>query len=169
MPLDARYPAASFCTSTLTSSTVCGVPCAPAPPERTAMPMIAALARTIDFLIILRSSEGSGYLDRTYVDVRSKAAWFVDHDEPRGVTPYFVSASLRPPTALWTLPSTLSALPSASSLASPVALPMVSLIEPLISFADPAIRSLFMTVHFYRGHKFRVSKRPYDEGGAVAV
>src|SRR6266446_2714332 len=79
------------------------------------MPIVAALARTIDFL----------------------------------------SASLRPPTAFWTLPSTLSALPSASSLASPVALPMVSLIEPLISFADPAIRSLFMTVHFYRGHKFR--------------
>jgi hypothetical protein len=43
------------------------------------------------------------------------------------------------------------------------------LIEPLISFADPAIRSLFMTVHFYRGHKFRVSKQPYDEGGAAAV
>jgi hypothetical protein len=44
---------------------------------------------------------------------------------------------------------------------------MVSLIEPLISFADPAIRSLFMTVHFYRGHKFRASRRPYDEGGRL--
>src|SRR3984893_10086930 len=65
---------------------------------------------------------------------------------------YFFSVSLRLPTAFWILPSTLSALPSASSLASPVALPIVSLIEPLISFADPAIRSLFMTVHFYRGH-----------------
>src|ERR1700756_3572969 len=133
------------------------------------MPMIAALARTIDFLIILRSSEGSGYLDRTYVDVRSKAAWFVEHDEPRGVTPYFVSASLRPPTAFWTLPSTLSALPSASSLASPVALPMVSLIEPLISFADPAIRSLFMTAYSYCGYNFRASRPRYNKGGAAAI
>jgi hypothetical protein len=34
----------------------------------------------------------------------------------------------------------------ASSLASPVALPMVSLIEPLIFFTDPAIRSLSMSL-----------------------
>jgi hypothetical protein len=53
---------------------------------------------------------------------------------------HFFSASLRPPIAFWTLPSTLSALPSASSLASPVALPTVSLTEPLIFFAGPAIR-----------------------------
>src|SRR5271163_2641322 len=64
--------------------------------------------------------------------------------------------SLRPPIAFWTLPSTLSALPSDSSLASPVALPTVSLIEPLISFTAPAIRFLFMstspTVHVNSVH-----------------
>jgi hypothetical protein len=53
------------------------VPCAPAPPERRAMLIIAALARAIDFFIILRSSVGCGYLDRTYADVRPKSAWFV--------------------------------------------------------------------------------------------
>src|ERR1700730_7436867 len=99
---------------------------------------------------------------------RKPLGYSITIDKPSGCL-YFFSASLRPPTAFWTLPSTLSALPSASSLVSPVALPMVSLIEPLISFADPAIRSLFMTAHFYCGHKFRVSRRPYDEGGASAV
>src|ERR1700730_18099989 len=84
-------------------------------------------------------------------------------------SPYFFSVSLRLPTAFWILPSTSSVLPSASSLASPVALPMVSLIEPLISFADPAIRSLFMAVYSYCGHKFRASKRRYDEGFADPV
>src|SRR6202022_3332351 len=136
------------------------------------MPMSAALGRTIDFLIIFRSSTGCGYLDQTYVDIRLESR-FVRRsrsiDEPRGAAPYFVSASLRPPTAFWTLPSTLSALPSASSLASPVALPMVSLIEPLISFADPAIRSLFMTAYSYCGYNFRASRRRYDEGGAAAL
>src|SRR5512132_2618956 len=55
------------------------------------------------------------------------------------------SASLRPPTAFWILPFILSALPSASSLRSPTALPRVSLTEPLICLADPAMRSLSMT------------------------
>src|SRR5512133_284418 len=86
------------------------------------------------------------------------------HVERRTHT-HFFSASLRPPIAFWTLPSTLSALPSACSLASPVALPMVSLIEPLISFADPAIRSLSMTTYSYRGHKLRVSTPLYRDGG----
>src|SRR3984893_2104500 len=44
------------------------------------MPIVAALARTIDFLIILRSSAGCGDLHWTYVDVRAKAARLVDHD-----------------------------------------------------------------------------------------
>ena len=43
---------------------------------------------------------------------------------------YFFSASFKPPITFWILPSTLSLLPSASSLASPVTLPMVSLTEP---------------------------------------
>src|ERR1700730_7459331 len=44
------------------------------------MPIVAALARTIDLLIILRSSAGRGDLHWTYVDVRVKAARLVDHD-----------------------------------------------------------------------------------------
>src|SRR5580704_14396054 len=83
--------------------------------------------------------------------------------EAHGI-PYFFSASLRPPIAFWTLPATLSALPSDCSLASPTALPMVSLTEPLISFAAPAIRSLSMTTFSYDGHKFRSSRRPYRDG-----
>src|SRR5580658_1380671 len=57
--------------------------------------------------------------------------------------------------AFWTLPSTLSALPSDCSFASPAALPMAALTEPLISFAAPAIRSLSMTTCSCRGHKSR--------------
>src|SRR5690349_20468916 len=41
------------------------------------MPIIAALARTIAFLIILRSSAGCGYLDLTYVDLRSTLSLFL--------------------------------------------------------------------------------------------
>src|SRR6185437_2403496 len=77
---------------------------------------------------------------------------------------HFFNASSRPPIAFSTLPSTLSALPSACSLASPTALPMVSLTEPLISFAAPAIRSLFITSFSYDGHNFRSSRRPYRDG-----
>jgi hypothetical protein len=36
---------------------------------------LAALARIIDFLIILRSPAGCGYLDLTYIDVRSTIGW----------------------------------------------------------------------------------------------
>src|SRR5579859_1674769 len=61
---------------------------------------------------------------------------------------YFFSASLTvsltPPIAFWTLPLALSARPSDSSFASPTALPTACLTEPLISFTEPAIRSLSM-------------------------
>src|SRR5207342_1787509 len=43
---------------------------------------------------------------------------------------------------------------------------MVSLTEPLISFAAPAIRSLSMTTYSYDGHKFRSSRRPYRHGAS---
>src|SRR5580698_7983482 len=44
--------------------------------------------------------------------------------------------------AFWTFPSALSLLPSAVSLASPRALPAVSLMAPLASLAEPTMRSL---------------------------
>ncbi len=47
MTLEARYPAASVRTSTLTSSIVCGVPCGSALADARAMLIIAALAKTI--------------------------------------------------------------------------------------------------------------------------
>ncbi len=50
--------------------------------------------------------------------------------------------SLAPPTAFWTLPSVLSALPSAVSLASPSTLPAASLTVPSTCFAEPIMRSL---------------------------
>jgi hypothetical protein len=49
-----------------------------------------------------------------------------------------------PPTVFCTLPSVLSAFPSASVLASPVTLPTVSLILPFACFAAPSF-------HFYSG------------------
>jgi hypothetical protein len=51
-----------------------------------------------------------------------------------------------PPMAFWILPSASSFLPSALSLASPVALPAASFTAPLACLAAPAIRSLFMAV-----------------------
>jgi hypothetical protein len=57
---------------------------------------------------------------------------------------YFLNESLRPPTAFWNLPSTLSFFPSAVSYASPTALPTASLMTPFACFAAPAIRSLSM-------------------------
>src|SRR5580704_16315912 len=52
------------------------------------------------------------------------------------------AASRAPPTLLCTLPTTLSALPSASILVSPVMWPTPSLIAPLACFSAPSIRSL---------------------------
>ena len=50
-------------------------------------------------------------------------------------------ASLTPPTAFWTLPSTWSARPSAFSFSSPVTLPAASLTLPPMFLAAPSTRS----------------------------
>jgi hypothetical protein len=50
----------------------------------------------IDFLIMLRSPAGRGYLDLPYFDAR-----FIDHDPLTKRLSYFFSASLRPPTAFY--------------------------------------------------------------------
>src|ERR1019366_6526120 len=62
---------------------------------------------------------------------------------------YFLSASFKPPTAFWILPSTLSLLPSVVSLASPVAFPTPSLTAPLACLAEPMIRSLSMSLSLH--------------------
>src|SRR5690606_8804527 len=50
--------------------------------------------------------------------------------------------SLAPPTVFCTLPSTLSALPSACSLLSPVILPSASFTAPLACLPAPSTRFL---------------------------
>src|SRR5664279_1131847 len=74
--------------------------------------------------------------------VRGKAPWFQRELRRSGYFP--LSVSLTPPTAFWIFPAAWSALPSDSSLASPSTLPAISLVLPLISFADPSTRSLSM-------------------------
>src|SRR5579872_4453650 len=59
-------------------------------------------------------------------------------------------ASLALPTAFCTRPSALSALPSASVLASPVALPQVSLTAPFACLAAPFTRSLSISISLRR-------------------
>src|SRR4051812_10472688 len=54
------------------------------------------------------------------------------------------TASLMPPIAFWTLPAAFCALPSPSSLASPVALPATSFTLPLACSQEPSARSLSM-------------------------
>src|SRR5579862_1564031 len=72
---------------------------------------------------------------------------------------YFFSASLRPPIAFWTLPSTLSVWPSDCIFVSPTALPIATLTEPLASFAAPSIRSLFILLLLWRGRQARCSRQ----------
>src|SRR3712207_5305140 len=52
------------------------------------------------------------------------------------------TVSLAPPTVFWTLPSALSALPSACIFLSPMTLPAASFTAPLACLAAPPIRSL---------------------------
>src|SRR5260370_3658702 len=81
---------------------------------------------------------------------------------------YLFSVSFIPPTAFWTSPAALSAVPSAFSVASPVALPAASVTEPFSSFAAPAIRSLFMILHLGVGLAAAKTTRRRCESSARA-
>src|SRR3954451_18850624 len=69
-----------------------------------------------------------------------------------------------PPTAFWTLPLTLSILPSASSFESPVSLPAPSLTLPFMFVIEPSTRSLSAITVLLRGG---VSGEQRDRGSPV--
>src|SRR4051794_31505173 len=74
------------------------------------------------------------------------------------------NASLMPPTAFWTLPLTLSILPSASSFESPVSLPAPSFTLPFMFVIEPSTRSLSAMTVLLRGG---VSREQRGAGGPV--
>src|SRR3984893_10779357 len=138
------------------------------------MPIVAALARTIDFLIILRSSAGCGDLHWTYVDVRAKAARLVDHDRRTKRLFLFLQRVLNATDSVLDLAFDLVGLAVSLQLGIACCLADGLLDRALDLFRrsrDPILvhdRTLLLWT-FYCGHKFRASRRRYDQGGAAAL